>query len=90
LVIAVRTLSVAVFVSGIGLAAYAGIQWMQTAHWQPLTVNGLLASWPATRSWVAHPRSWLGLHQLIVPILRVPLFIIVTLSGGALLIVRPA
>jgi hypothetical protein len=83
----VRAFSLAVFVGGMVLAAYAGIQWLQTARWQPLTVNGVLASWPTTRNWTAHPQSWLGLHRVVVPTLRVPVFLIVTLLGVALLII---
>src|ERR1044071_3066934 len=58
--------SLAVFAMGIGLAVYAGIQWLQTARWQPLTLSGLLTSWPGTRDWVDHPRTWLGLHRIFM------------------------
>ena len=85
--IAIRALSLAVFVIGIGLAAYAGVQWMQTAHWQPLTVEGALSSWPTTRTWVAHPRSWLGLHKVVARTLHVPVFVIVALVGGSVLFI---
>jgi hypothetical protein len=77
--------SLAVFLMGIGLAGYAGLQWLQTAHWQPVTVSGALASWPTTHDWVAHPRAWLGLHRVIMWVQSVPLFVIVTLLGGVLL-----
>ena len=82
-------LSLAVFLTGIGLAGYAGVQWLQTAHWQPLTVNGLLTGWPTTRDWVAHPRAWLGLHRVILWVRNVPVFVIVALLGGVLLVVSP-
>jgi hypothetical protein len=75
---------VAVVLVGIGFAVYAGVQWLQTARWQPLTVSGALASWPTTREWIAQPDSWLGLHRLVTWILRVPVFGIVTLVGVAL------
>jgi len=81
--------SLAVFVAGLGLAGYAGMQWLQTAHWQPLTVNGLLTSWPTTRDWVAHPHAWLGLHRIIMWVRSVPVFIIVMLLGGVLVVVSP-
>ncbi len=80
-----RAFGLGVFLSGVGLAAYAGVQWLQTAHWQPLTVNGLLTGWAATRDWVAHPRAWLGLHRVVMWLRSVPVFVIVTLLGGALL-----
>jgi hypothetical protein len=82
-----RAFSLAVFLAGIGFAGHAGVQWLQTAHWQPLTINGTLASWPTTREWIAHPHSWLGLHRVVEWVLRVPLFLIVTLLGAALLII---
>ena len=88
--ILIRAVSLAVFVAGIGMAAYAGVQWMQTAHWQPLTVDGALARWPTTRTWLAHPNSWYGLHRIVVWTLRVPVFLIVTLLGTAMLIVTAA
>jgi hypothetical protein len=83
----IRVLGLAVFLTGIGLAGYAGVQWLQTAHWQPLAVDGALASWPTTRAWIAHPHSWLGLHRVVVWVVRVPVFLIVTLLGAAMLII---
>jgi hypothetical protein len=85
----VGALSLAVLLTGIGLAGYAGVRWLQTAHWQPLTVNGLLTGWPATRDWVAHPRAWLGLHRVIMWVRSVPVFVIVMLLGGALVVLSP-
>jgi hypothetical protein len=82
-----RVFGLVVLSAGLGLAGYAGVRWLQTAHWQPLTINGALAIWPTTRNWVAHPRSWVGLHRVVVWTLRVPVYLIVTLLGVALLIV---
>ena len=81
-----RALSLAVLVVGIGFATLACIQWLQTAHWQPLTVQGALAKWPTTREWTVHPRSWLGLHRIVAWTLRIPVFVVVTLVGVALVI----
>jgi len=85
--IAFRAFSLFVFLTGIGFAAYAGVQWLQTAHWQPLTVNGALNSSPTSRDWVAHPRAWIGLHRVIMWVRNVPVYLIVTLVGAALLVV---
>jgi hypothetical protein len=85
--LALRAISLAVLLVGIGLTVYACVQWLQTAHWQPLTVDGALTSWPQTREWVAHPRSWLGLHRVVVWVLRVPVFVVVTVLGLALSLV---
>jgi hypothetical protein len=86
-VAAVRVIGFAVFLAGIGLIGLAAVRWLQTAHWGPLTVNGVLDHWPATRSWVAHPRSWQGLHRIVSWTLRVPVFIIVTLVGAAIFLI---
>jgi len=85
--LALRAISLAVLMVGIGLTVYACVEWLQTARWQPLNVNGALASWPTTREWLAHPRSWLGLHRVVVWVLRVPLFVMVTALGVALSLV---
>ena len=85
----VGAFSLAVLLTGIGLAGYAGVRWLQTAHWQPLTVNGLLTAWPTTHDWVAHPRAWVGLHRVIMWVRNVPVFVIVTLLGGVLVAVSP-
>ena len=81
-----RAFGLGVFLSGAGLAIYAVVQWLQTAHWQPLTINGLLTGWTGTRDWVFHPRTWLGLHRVIMSARTVPVFVIVMLLGGALLV----
>ena len=85
--IVLRVFSLAVLLAGVGFAGYEAVQWLQTARWQPLTVNGALASWPATREWAAHPQSWLGLHRVVSWFLRVPVFIIVTLVGLAMVLI---
>ena len=87
--IAFRAFSLSVLLTGIGFAAYAGVQWLQTAHWQPLTVTGALNSSPTTRDWVAHPRAWLGLHRVIMWVRNVPVYLIVTLVGAALVVASP-
>jgi hypothetical protein len=85
--IVLRAFSIGVLLAGIAFAAYAGVQWLQTARWQPLTVNGALASWPVTREWIAHPQSWLGLHRVVIWFLRVPVFVVVTLLGLAMVFI---
>ena len=85
--ILLRVFSLAVFSAGVGFAGYAGVQWLQTAHWQPLTINEALATWPTTRNWIAHPHSWLGLHRLVMWTLRAPVFLVVSMLGAGLLII---
>ena len=86
-VAAIRAIGFAVFLAGAGLVVLAAVQWLQTAHWAPMTVNGLLDHWPSTRNWVAHPRSWQGLHRIVGWTLRIPVFLIVTLIGAAIFLV---
>ena len=38
------------------------------------------------KAWVAHPRSWYGLHRFTVWILRIPLFASVAFSGFLILL----
>ena len=38
-IILFRTLSLTVFSSGVALAMWAGVQWLQTGPWQPLTIS---------------------------------------------------
>jgi len=83
---AFRYISLAVSVVGFGLLAYAGVQWLQSAHWHPLTVAGALDFWPTTRAWVAHPQAWHGLHRVVSYLLRVPLYIIVAGFGVVMLV----
>ena len=82
-----RGCSLAWFAAGILFALYACVQWLQTAHWQPLTVNGALDAWPTTREWIAHPRSWLGLHRVVTWTLRIPIFLLAALVGIVLLVI---
>jgi ABC-type cobalamin transport system permease subunit len=83
----VRVAGLAVFLAGAGLVAYAGVQWLQTEQWHPFTIGSTLASWPATRNWIAHPQSWRGLHRLVVWAVRVPLYAIGLVFGAALLFI---
>jgi hypothetical protein len=79
-----RALGLAMFVIGLVLVVLAALHWLQTARWQPITVRGALDYRPATREWVAHPRSWQGLYLIVKWTLPVPLFIIGILLGAAI------
>ncbi len=81
LALAWRGFSVFVVVVGVGFAGYACVQWLETARWQPLTVNRALSSWPATREWAAHPHAWLGLHRIVMWVRSVPIFLLTTAIG---------
>jgi hypothetical protein len=79
-----RTFALMVLVVGLAFTALAAIGWLQTAHWKPLTVGEALSTLPAVREWLAHPRSWIGLHRIVSWLLRVPLFLLLTVIGVGL------
>ena len=83
----VRVAGLAVFLAGVGFVAYAGVQWLQTAQWHPLTVGGTLDSWLTTRNWIAHPQSWRGLHRIVVWAIRVPVYAIGMVFGAVILLI---
>jgi ABC-type cobalamin transport system permease subunit len=69
---------------GLGFTVVAAVGWLQTAHWKPLTVGEGLSSLPAVREWIAHPKSWIGLHRIVSWALRVPAYLLFTLVGVGL------
>ena len=79
-----RTFALLVLLVGLGFTVAAVIGWLQTAHWKPLTIGEGLSSVPALREWIAHPRSWIGLHRIVSWIVRVPLFLLLTVIGAGL------
>jgi hypothetical protein len=81
-----RTFALLVLLVGLGFTVVAAIGWLQTAHWKPLTVGEALTSFPALREWMAHPRSWIGLHRIVTWIVRVPVFLLLTAMGAGLAI----
>ena len=76
-----RTFALLVLLVGLAFTVVAAIGWLQTAHWRPLTVGEALSSTPALREWMAHPRSWIGLHRIVSWIARVPVFLLFTVMG---------
>jgi len=79
-----RTGALLILVTGLLFTVLAAIGWLQTAHWKPITVAEALASWFGLREWIAHPRTWLGLHRIVSWILRVPVFLLLTILGVGL------
>jgi hypothetical protein len=76
-----RTFALFVLLVGLAFTLIAAVGWLQTAHWKPLTVGEALSSTPALREWIAHPRSWIGLHRIVSWIVRVPIFLLLTVMG---------
>jgi hypothetical protein len=75
-----RTFALMILLMGLGFTLLAVVGWLQTAQWKPTTVSEVLSSF-GLREWVAHPRSWLGLHRVVSRGLRVPVFLLLTLIG---------
>ena len=83
-----RLLGIAMFVTGIILGCYVGLHWLQTGRVEArLIEDAVVAKLPdAVQVWIAHPRSWYGLHRFIVWVLRIPLFASVAFSGFLILL----
>ena len=83
-----RLLGLLMFVTGVALGCYVGLRWLQTGRVEATLIEDVVvAKLPDdVRSWVAHPRSWYGLHRLTVWILRIPLFASVAFSGFLVLL----
>jgi hypothetical protein len=81
-----RTFALLILIGGLAFTLIAAVGWLQTAHWTPMTVGEGLSRVPALREWVIHPRSWLGLHRIISWLLRVPLFLLLSVIGAGLAI----
>jgi hypothetical protein len=79
-----RTGALLILITGLAFAALAAIGWLQTAQWKPATVGEVLSGWFGLREWIARPRAWLGLHRIVSWIVRVPVFLLLTILGVAL------
>jgi hypothetical protein len=88
LVRSARLLGLVMFVAGIMLACYVGLRWLQTGRVEATLIEDVvLAKLPDdAQAWVAHPRSWYGLHRFALWILRIPLFASVAFSGFLILL----
>lgn len=84
----VRLLGLMMFMTGVVLGCYAALHWFQTGRVDAALIEDVVvAKLPnATRAWIAHPRSWLGLHRLALWVLRIPLFASVGFSGFLILL----
>ena len=88
LVRSARLLGLVMFVTGIILGCYVGLRWLQTGLVEATLIEDVvLGKLPDdAKAWVAHPRSWYGLHRFTVWILRIPLFASVAFSGFLILL----
>ena len=83
-----RLLGLVTFLAGVILGCYVGLHWLQTGRLEAtLLEDVVLARLPDdAQSWVAHPRSWFGLHRFAMWILRIPLFASVAFGGFLILL----
>jgi hypothetical protein len=62
--------------AAIGLLGYQVVTWLRTAEWVSFPVQ-LAWDWAMAGSahdrWLRDPHAWIGLHKVVVGILRVPL-----------------
>lgn len=88
----VRLLGLVMFVTGLLLACHAGFQWLQTGHADPTLVEDvMLPKLPdQAQAWIAHPRSWYGLHRFTRWVLQIPLFASIAFTGFLILLTTAA
>jgi hypothetical protein len=87
-----RLIGTILFVAGVLLGAYAAFEWLKTGHTDAVLVEDvLLARLPELiRSWIAHPRSWHGLHRVAMWLLRIPVFATIGFGGFLILLASTA
>ena len=83
-----RLLGLVMFVTGLILGCYVGLLWLQSGRVEATLIEDVvLARLPDdAQAWVAHPRSWYGLHRFAMWILRIPLFASVAFGGFLILL----
>jgi len=80
------------FLTGIAMGCYAGLRWLQTGHGDPTLIEDVIvANLPdPAQAWIVRPRSWLGLHRVVVWGLRIPLYASVAFGGFLILLASTA
>jgi len=88
----VRLIGMAMFLTGLAMGCYAGLRWLETGHSTATLINDVVAAQLPDRAqaWIARPRSWYGLHRVVVWVLRIPLFASVAFSGFLILLASTA
>lgn len=76
------------FVTGVVLGCYAGLRWLQTGGFEATLIEDVVISKlpDDARVWIADPRSWRGLHRLVIWVFRIPLFASVAFGGFLILL----
>lgn len=78
-----RILLVVTFVVPLLILAYQSFEWLRTARWPPVTLEGLLARTGATPGAVLVD-GWPGLHGLLQLVLEAPLAAVLFIAGLSL------
>ncbi|MGH7255429.1 MAG: hypothetical protein ACREI3_06595, partial [Nitrospirales bacterium] len=55
--------------TGIGVAVYQSVGWLRFNQWMALTVFRALDEYWGL-AWLHRPQDWIGLHQLLVPTMK--------------------
>jgi hypothetical protein len=80
------------FLAGLALGCYAGLRWLQVGNFDVMLMNDVVAEHLPERAqtWIIRPRSWFGLHRLVVWVLRIPIFAAAAFVGFLLLLASTA
>ena len=83
-----RLIGLVMFVAGVALGCYVALHWLQTGRVEATLLEDVVFTKlpEGAQTWVAHPRSWYGLHRFVMWILRIPLFASVAFSGFLILL----
>lgn len=87
-----RLCGTALFLTGVAVGCYSGLQWLQTGRADPTLIQDVVTSRlpDGVQGWIAGPRSWYGLHRLALWVLRIPLFASVAFTGFLILLAGTA
>ena len=87
-----RLIGMAMFLTGLAMGCYVGLRWLQTGLGDATLIQDVVVEKlpdPA-QAWIVRPRSWYGLHRVVVWVLRIPLFASVAFSGFLILLASTA
>lgn len=88
----VRLIGMAMFLTGLAIGCYAGLRWLQVGHGDLMLLSDVIVEYLPDRAqtWIIRPRSWFGLHRIVVWVLRIPMFASMAFVGFLLLLASTA
>ena len=80
------------FLAGAAIGALDGARWLRTGQTRPVLVEQVVGRRLPARitRWLEHPGSWLGLREVVVWVLHVPLFAFALFLGFVVLVASTA